>query len=264
MRNYNKLRRFCQPPDVFCEPLNVHVVKRGLDLVEHAERRRPELEYRKVQRDGDERLFAAREQRQRFHRLARRADADVDAAAQHVRRIRQRQLGAAAAEYLAEGLAEIGVELGEFGRKYLLHAHRQLLDDLVQLALGGLEIVLLLSHEREALERLAVLLDRVEVDVAERAHFRPQALRLFLRRRGVLDRVGDLRGGCGRQLIAFPHFIEDLRFLVFQLALAAFQPRRFALEVQYLLVFALRVPIDAGALALDALALCGLRRDLLL
>ena len=169
----------------------------------------------------------------------------------------------AAAEDLAEGLAEIGVELGKLGGENLLHVDCQLLDDLVQLLLRLFEIFLLLAHERVPFEHLLVFLDRVQIDVAERAHLRAQALRLLLCRGHVIERLCHLGRRRGRQLVVFPHFIQNLRFLVFQLHRPVFQARRLALEVQDLIVFALRFAVDPGALALDPLALVHLRGDLL-
>ena len=50
-----------------------------------------------VQRDGNERLFAAREQRDRLERLARRLDLDLDAAGEHVVLVLELERGLAAA-----------------------------------------------------------------------------------------------------------------------------------------------------------------------
>ena len=63
--------------EVAGEALDVAVVQRGVDLVEHAERRGPDLEDGEIERDGDEGLLAAGEQRDGLDLLAGRLDADA-------------------------------------------------------------------------------------------------------------------------------------------------------------------------------------------
>ena len=93
------------------------------------------------------------------------------------------QLGVAAAEDLSEGLAEIAVELGKLRGENLLHTDGQLVDDALQFPLGGLEVGLLLPKEGEAFGQLLKFLDRVQIDVAQRAHL-------------LLERGRAAAGGC--------------------------------------------------------------------
>ena len=189
--------RICQAANVFCKPLHVYIIERGFDLIEHAKRRRPQLEDRKVQRNGNKRLFTAREQRNCFNRLARRRHADVDTAVQDIRGIGKLQFSMSAAEDLAEGIAEVHIQLGELGRENLLHADGQLLDDLTQIGLRGLEVVLLLPQEAVPLLHTLKFVHRIQIDVAERPHFHAQLLHAAARFTEVFNRSGDLCRRCG-------------------------------------------------------------------
>ena len=125
------------------------------------------------------------------------------------------QLRVAAAEDLAEGLAEIRVQLGKLAREDLLHIFGELVDDLVQLALRLFQIVLLRAEELIPLAQLFVLLDRVKVDVAERTQTGLEVRRVLFRLRHIGKRLRNERGGCGCQFIAFPQFIQNLRLFAF-------------------------------------------------
>ena len=155
----------------FCKPLHVYIIERGFDLIKHAKRRRPQPRIIEVQRNGDKRLFTAREQRNRFNRLARRRHTDVDTAVQDIRGIGKLQFGVSAAEDLAEGIAEVHIQLGELRRENLLHADGQLVDDLAQIGLRGLEVVLLLPQKAIPLLHALKFVHRIQIDVAERAAF---------------------------------------------------------------------------------------------
>ena len=77
----------------------------------------------------------------------------------------------------------------------------------------------------------------------------------------IYERVCDVARGCllytSSQLIAFPHFIQNLLFLQLELAGLAFQPGLFPLHTQDLVVFLLGLPPILGALAFDTqLFLC--------
>ena len=84
------------------EPADVRLVERGVDLVEHAERDRSDLEHREQQGDGGQGPLAARQHRQRLRLLAGRPGDDLDAGRAEVRRVGQRQPGVPAAEQLLE------------------------------------------------------------------------------------------------------------------------------------------------------------------
>ena len=168
----------------------------------------------------------------------------------------------AAAEDFAEGLPEICIELGKRGGEDLLHVDRELFDDLVQLLLRFFEVALLLAHKSIPFEHLPVFLDRIQIDVSERAHLRAQVFRPLPCGGHIFQRPCGLGRRRGRQLIVFPHFVQDLCFLGFQLAGAVFQARRLALEVQNFIIFALRLAVNPSALALDPLVLVHLCGDL--
>src|SRR5205823_3882223 len=61
------------------EAVDVEVVERGLDLIEHVERAGTRKEDREQERQRGQRLLAAREQRQPLHGLACRRHLDLDA-----------------------------------------------------------------------------------------------------------------------------------------------------------------------------------------
>ena len=95
---------------------DVCLVERGVDLVEHAERGRPDLEHREQERDGRQRPLAAREHRQRLRLLARRPGGDLDAGRRQVGRVGQDELGEPAAEQLLEAGVEGELELRRTSR----------------------------------------------------------------------------------------------------------------------------------------------------
>ena len=75
MTSCASLRNSCDEVE---ESVEVHVVERGLDLVEQIERRRPGAEHREQERQRGERALATGQQRQPPHVLARRARLDLD------------------------------------------------------------------------------------------------------------------------------------------------------------------------------------------
>ena len=95
------------------EALDVVVVERRVDLVQHADRRRIGEEHREDQRERGQRLLAAGEQRQRRRLLARGLGEDLQARFQRIVVLDQPQLGGAAAEQLGEQPLEVGVDHGE-------------------------------------------------------------------------------------------------------------------------------------------------------
>ena len=95
------------------EPADVGLVERRVDLVQHAERGRPDLEHREQQRDGGQRPLAAGEHGQRLRLLARRSRGDLDPGRREVGRVGEREPGEAAAEQLLEPGVEGDLEGGE-------------------------------------------------------------------------------------------------------------------------------------------------------
>ena len=77
----------------------------------------------------------------------------------------------------------------------------------------------------------------------------------------VVKRLGDALRRGGRQLVILPHSVENLPLLGFQLSHAVFEPRRLALQTEYLLVCVLRVAPRLVLPRLKLLALfAGLRQ----
>ena len=67
-----------EAPHQLQEAVDVGVVERGLDLVEDVERARPGEEHREHEGERDQRLLAAREQREALHCLAARGHFNLD------------------------------------------------------------------------------------------------------------------------------------------------------------------------------------------
>ncbi len=74
--------------------------------------------------------------------------------------------------------------------KISLHADGQLLDDLAQIGLRGLEVVLLLPQEAVPLLHTLKFVHRIQIDVAERPHFHAQLLHAAARFTRVFQSVG--------------------------------------------------------------------------
>ena len=88
------------------EALDVMIVKRCVDFVEDADRRRIGEEHREDQRQGGECLLATRQQRQHRRLLARRIGDDFEPGFQRIVRFDQLQFRLAAVEQRGEQLAE--------------------------------------------------------------------------------------------------------------------------------------------------------------
>ena len=101
------------------EALDIVVVERRIDLVEHADRRRIGEEHRKDQRHRRQRLLAAGKQRHRLRLLAGRAGEDFEAGLERVFGFDQLQLGRAAAEQMREQPLEMAVDHIEGGQQPL-------------------------------------------------------------------------------------------------------------------------------------------------
>ena len=88
------------------EALNVGFVQRRVDLIEHAERRRVDLQQAEQQRDDGERAFTTAQRQQPLQLLARRPGHDVDAAPQQIVGLGEHQARFASAEELGKTLLE--------------------------------------------------------------------------------------------------------------------------------------------------------------
>ena len=163
----DQLRRGAQLLHQQDQPAQVDVVQRGLDLVEHVERRRAGPEDRDEQCHGRERPLAARQQRQPFHLLARWAGLHLDAGGEHVRRVGEDQPAVAAREQRREHRLElarhVGVRLGEHREDLVV----DLAHDRQQVAAGVLEVFQLGGEEPVALLQGRELLQRERVHPAQ-------------------------------------------------------------------------------------------------
>ena len=92
------------------EALDIVVVERRVDLVEHADRRRVGQEHREDQRHRRQRLLAARQQRHGLRLLAGRAGEDFEPGFQRIVGFDQLQFGRAAAEKMREQPLEMAVD----------------------------------------------------------------------------------------------------------------------------------------------------------
>ena len=122
-----------------------------------------------VQRDGNERLFAAREQRDRLERLARRLNLDLDAAREHVVLILKLERGLAAAEELQKCLLEALADQRELLFENDGHLACDAVDHADELALRLFHVVALLCQIGVARVHTLEFLDRADVDRAKTA-----------------------------------------------------------------------------------------------
>src|SRR5437879_514952 len=118
--------------DELAEAIDIGVVERRVDLVEHADRRRVGEEYGEEQGERGEGLLAPREQRQALQPLARRARHHLEPGTQRILALVEREMGPPAAEEGDEELAEMLVDLGEGGEQALAALLVELRDALAQ------------------------------------------------------------------------------------------------------------------------------------
>ena len=169
MRDDDELRLLRDAAHVIGHAHHVRLVERRLDLIHDAERRRMNLQDGEVQRDGDERLFAAREQRDRLERLARRLNLDLDAAGEHVVLVLELERGLAAAEQLQKRLLEALADQRELFFKDDGHLACDAVDHADKLTLRLFHIVALGREVSVARIHALEFLDRADVDRAKAA-----------------------------------------------------------------------------------------------
>src|SRR5262245_20505835 len=173
------------------EPADIGVVEGGVNLVEQAERARLVLEHAEHQRDGGQRLLAAREQLDALKALAGRLGDDLDPALERIGLVEQRQAGAAAAEERAEGFLKVAVDRGE----RLVEAVAPRLSD-ASYPSGRLhdrldEILALFGDERMTAFELVELLDGHHVHRPKSIDLGAQRRDRFLGAEGSLFGKGD-------------------------------------------------------------------------
>ena len=167
MRDDDKLRFPAEAAQVAREAFDIPVVQRGVDLVEHAERRRPHLQNGKIQRDGNKGLLTAGQQRDGLELLAGRLHTNFNAARQRLRAVLQLERSLAAAEHLRERLAEIGVDAAEFRDENIGHLAGDIADDALEVALGRQHVVALAAEVFIPLVHAGKFVDGAEVRRAE-------------------------------------------------------------------------------------------------
>ena len=99
--------------------VDIGIVQRRIDLVEHADRCGIGQEQREDQRGCGQRLFAARQQGERLQFLARRLGEDFEPGLERIVAVDQRQMRLASFEQAGEEPFEVGVDLLERGAQAL-------------------------------------------------------------------------------------------------------------------------------------------------
>ena len=199
VRDDQQLRLVAELVHEIEEPVQVHVVERGLDLVHQIEGRRPGAEHREEVRQRGERTLTTGEQREAAHHLPGRARFHLDARVQHVVRLGEHEPAAAAGEQHREQLVEVA---GDVGERRLEHRHDLLVDGLDharQLSARVLHVVELLLQEFVALDERLVLRERERVDRAHEAQLAFELTRAC--REG--DAFGALGHGRGERGVGF-------------------------------------------------------------
>ena len=85
----------------------IYLIERRVDLIEDTERRRTQLQYRKINTNRNKRLLTARERDQILDNLARRRDLDLNTGFENMLGIGQLERRRTAAEQLDEYLLEV-------------------------------------------------------------------------------------------------------------------------------------------------------------
>ena len=131
------------------EALDIGVVERRVDLVEHADRRRVGEEHREDQRQRGQRLLAAGEERHDLRLLAGRPRDDLEAGFERIVGFGELQLRRAAAEEVGEQPLEVRVDRVEGGEQPLAALAVEAADALAQ-ALDRRDQVVALGDQRIA------------------------------------------------------------------------------------------------------------------
>jgi hypothetical protein len=177
------------------EAVDIGVIERGVDFVEHADRGGVAAEDGEDQRQRGEGLFAAGEQREGGEFLARRLGVDFEAGEERVVGADQSEVGAAAAEHSCEELLEVAVDLGEDLVEALAAFSVEVADRAAQLVDGGGEFGAFGVDAGEAGFDLGGFELGAQVD---RAHFLALAGEAFVFAPGAVFGLGGEVGGRGQ------------------------------------------------------------------
>ena len=122
------------------EAVDVGVVERRVDLVQHADRRRIRQEHGEQQGHGGQRLLAAGQERHDLETLARGARHDFEPGLQGIVRLGECQVCPAAAEQLHEEFREVPIDLLEGAQEARAGLLVQAGDALAQARDGGNQV----------------------------------------------------------------------------------------------------------------------------
>ena len=143
--------------------LDIVVVERRVDLVEHADWRRVGQKHREDQRHGRQRLLATRKKRHRLRLLARRTRENLKTGFERVVTLDQLEFRRPTTEKMGEKALELVVDDGEGGKKPFSALAIEALNAGAQFA-DRLDYVLALGdNEVEALGQLRLFLVRTQI-----------------------------------------------------------------------------------------------------
>ena len=179
------------------EAVDVGVVERGIDLVEHADRRGLGEEDGEDQGGRGQRLFAAAHQAHDSHALARGAREYLQAGLQRVLGLDQPQLGLAALEQGLEQRLEVLVDHLESGDQTLAALGVQLIDAVAQAGDRAGQVGALGLHDRQALGVFDGLFLGAQVDRSDGVALALQVVEVGLDAAGI----GGQRHGLVGQLL---------------------------------------------------------------
>src|SRR5690606_6068749 len=190
MRDDDELRLADELLEEDDEALDVRLVERRVDLVEHAEGARARTEDREEEGDRRHRLLAARHERERRELLSGWTRDDLDSRVEHVDARFELELGAAASERFPEELAEVLLHAREGLGEHLAALAIDVVDERAELSLALVEILFLSALELVAALELLDLVDGFEVDAAELAKLILELADLLPRAVAVPIRIG--------------------------------------------------------------------------
>ena len=171
MRHHNQLRTLPQLTNHLQQAREVAVIQRRLNLIQGIERRRARHINRNQQRQRSERTLTARQQRQAFNLLTRRARVNLHTRIQRIGGVVQLKVALASREQGFKDAAVVGVNVIHRGGEHLRNVAADLVHYRVQVAAGRLQILNLLVQVGVAFGQRLVLLQRQRVNGAQRLQF---------------------------------------------------------------------------------------------
>src|SRR4051794_35518952 len=215
------------------EALDIGIVERRVDFVQHADRRRVGQEYREDQRQRGQRLLAAREKRHRLRLLAGRARHDVEAGLERILGFDELQFRRAAAEQQREQLLETRVDLLERGKQALAPLFVEIADRGAQLLDRFVEIVALGDHAIARGFDLLQLLVGAQIDRAEALALALLGLEFLLDGGGIRQLRAGFYAGERDEIVRRAIEFERDRVQMLRQALARRLKPRFAARLRF-------------------------------